>query len=310
MPRFSIIITCHNHYAYIRDAVGSALAQDYTDKEIIVVDDESTDGSKEILEEFGDSIKLIRLETNEGASAARNRGASLASGDFLVSLDGDDLMLPWALDVYHRIIDLKDPKLILCKMLYFTNTLSSVNIGNNPPEVRVVDYEAFMKKDRAYAASASAMVIERQSFHNVGGFSKEAWPIDDEDLVLKLGYSGRTIQIVQPPTTAYRIHSNNFSHQITHLIDGVHELIRREKLGKYPGGRTCRSERYVVIGGIVFYWVRRSFREGLYREWLKLLAVGWPMAMIAIFRRCLVVLRGRRPEETLTIEMPVQVRTA
>jgi glycosyltransferase involved in cell wall biosynthesis len=302
MPRFSIIITCYNQLAFIRDAVGSALNQNYTDREIIVVDDASTDGSKTILEEFGDSIKLIPLETNEGVSAARNRAAFQAGGDFLVFLDGDDLLLPWALTVYHRIIDLKNPKVILCNMLYFKNDFSSVNIGKDPREIRIVDYEAYMKKDRPYRSSASAMVIERQSFYEVGGFTKIL--IEDAEILLKLGYSGRTIMILQPPTKAFRWHVNNFTHQIQRIIEGIHGLIRREKLGQYPGGRAGRSERYGVLGGIAFHWLKKSFQAKLYRKWLKLLAVAWPMVMTAIYRRVAVVLRGRRPEEILTIGGP------
>src|SRR5438309_10887096 len=117
MPRFSIIITCYNQSSFIRDAIDSALAQSYTDKEIIVVDDASTDGSKELLEEYGSAIRFKALETNEGPCAARNWGASLASGDFLVFLDGDDVLMPWALIVYSGIIRLKYPRLILCRML-------------------------------------------------------------------------------------------------------------------------------------------------------------------------------------------------
>jgi glycosyltransferase involved in cell wall biosynthesis len=310
MPRFSIVITCYNQSAFIRETVGSALAQDYKDKEIIVVDDASTDGSKEILEEFGGLIKLILLETNEGASVARNRGASVALGDFLVFLDGDDLLLPWALNVYNLIIDFKSPKLILCKMLWFEGTFSSVRLESPPSEVRVVDYEAFMKKDRAYRASASALVIDSESFNNNGGWAHGFFPMEDHDLLLKLGYSGRTIQITSPITTAYRVHTNNATHQhqLQKIIDQAYKLMRREELGHYPGGRACRSERFAVIGGVVFYWLKRSLKAKLYREGLKLLVAGWPMIITAMYRRCVVVIRGRLPEETLTLESPVRFR--
>lgn len=301
MPRFSIIITCYNQYEFIRDAVGSALAQDYPDKEIIVVDDGSTDGSKKILMGYGDTIKLKALGTNEGPGAARNWGASLATGDFLVFLDGDDLLLPWALNVYSHIIDLKKPKLLLCSMLWFKEAFSSVKLSSRPTEIRVVDYECYMKKDRAYRSSASAFVVDRQSFNNIGRWVDDTFPMEDADLVLRLGYSGRTIKIVSPVTAAYRVHANNTVNQVQRMIDHVFKLIRREELGKYPGGRASRSERYAVIGGIVFFWLKRSFQAKLYREWFKLVAVGWPMVMTAIFRRCVVVLKGRRPEETLTL---------
>lgn len=301
MPRFSIIITCYNQNLFIRDAVSSALAQDCTDKEIIVVDDSSTDGSKKILEEYGDAIQLKALETNAGAPAARNWGASLAIGDFLVFLDGDDLLLPWALNTYSRIIDIKNPKLILGSMLWFKDAFSSVNIGTSPSGISVVNFEAFMKKDRACRLSASALIIDRLSFNNVSGWTNGIFPMDDHDLAIKLGYSGHYIQIVAPQTTAYRVHANNTVHQVQRLIDNLYKLIRREELGQYPGGRACRFERYAVIGGLTFYLLKRAFKMKSYGAGLKLLAAGWPMIFAAIFHRCIAALRGRRPIETLMI---------
>lgn len=301
MLRFSIIITCYNQSLFIRDAVSSALAQDCTDKEIIVVDDGSTDGSKKVLEGYGDAIQLKALETNGGAPAARNWGASLASGDYLVFLDGDDLLLPWALNTYGRIIDLKNPKLILGSMLWFKDAFPSVNIGMNPSEISVVNYDAFLKKDRACRLSASALVIDRLSLNSVGGWTNGSFPADDHDLSIKLGYSGRYIQIVAPQTIAYRVHANNAVHQIERVIDSLNKLIRREALGQYPGGRACRFERRAVIGGLIFFWFKSAVKAKLYGEAFKLLAVGCPMIFAAIFRRCIAVLRGRHPIETLTI---------
>jgi glycosyltransferase involved in cell wall biosynthesis len=206
MPRFSIIITCYNQVEFIKEAVDSALAQEYGDNEIIVVDDCSVDGSAHILEKYADAITLHKLGTNEGADRARNRGASIARGDFLVFLDGDDLLMPWALDVYDRIIDLKNPKLILGKLHFFKGSLSSEMIGDRSQEIKVVDYEDYFGKDRAYRASASAMVIDRHTFNMAEGWTDGTFPVDDQDLLFKLGCSGRAIQIVSPTTSAYRLH--------------------------------------------------------------------------------------------------------
>ena len=69
---------------------------------VIVVDDASVDGSQGILKQYGNAIRLLCLEKNAGACAARNQGAALASGEYLVFLDGDDAFLPWALEVYRK----------------------------------------------------------------------------------------------------------------------------------------------------------------------------------------------------------------
>src|SRR5580704_8901642 len=116
---FSIIVTCFNQSAFIRETIESACNQTYPAKEVIVVDDASTDESSRILSEYRDQITLICCHENGGPSAGRNLGASSAEGDYLVFLDGDDVLQPWALEVYWRIIDIKQPKVILGTLLYF-----------------------------------------------------------------------------------------------------------------------------------------------------------------------------------------------
>jgi len=304
MASFSIIITCYNHKAFIGDAVSSALAQTHPAGEVIVVDDASTDGSREVLEGYGDAIRFVAIRDNGGASAARNHGAAVATGDFLAYLDGDDVLQPWALQLFSLLVDARRPKLILGKLSWFTGPVSSLDKSVPPREVCFVEYETFMKKDRNYRASASAMVIERAAFDDVEGFTSGAWPLDDADLMLKLGYSGRTLGIISPSTAGYRQHAENTSRQVQKLIDGVHWLIRNERRNRYPGGSACRFERYSVLGGIVFFWLRKTLRPGLYLQFLKLLAGGWAMVLAAILRRCRVFLRGRRPVEIVPVPAP------
>jgi len=146
-PPFSIIITCYNQAAFIREAVESALNQSFMEKQIIVVDDFSSDGSIQLLRQYNDAIRLIALQRNVGAARARNLGASIASGNFLVFLDGDD---------------------VLGKLLFFDERLRAPASRDRPRRVRIVEYPCFMKKDRAYRASASSAVVDRQSFASVG----------------------------------------------------------------------------------------------------------------------------------------------
>lgn len=89
----SILIPCHNAERWIAECIQSALAQTWPEKEVIVVDDGSTDGSLRVIESFGDRI---RFETglNRGGNAARNRLLELARGDWVQYLDADDFLRP------------------------------------------------------------------------------------------------------------------------------------------------------------------------------------------------------------------------
>ena len=90
----SILIPCHNAAPYVAAALDSALAQTWPEKEIIAVNDGSTDGSGEILESYrGRGVKVIHQE-NKGQCAANNRAFKECSGDYIKFFDADDLLAP------------------------------------------------------------------------------------------------------------------------------------------------------------------------------------------------------------------------
>jgi glycosyltransferase involved in cell wall biosynthesis len=104
MPRVSIVIPTYNRGRFLGEAVASALAQTYRDHEIIVVDDGSTDNTREIASGFPPEVRYFRQE-NQGVSAARNRGIELARGEYVCFLDSDDMLLPEALEKNVSLMD-------------------------------------------------------------------------------------------------------------------------------------------------------------------------------------------------------------
>jgi glycosyltransferase involved in cell wall biosynthesis len=99
----SVVIPCFNHEAFIGRAIDSVLASDGVDFELIVIDDGSTDGSRERLERYaGDARIQVHHQPNRGAHAALNRGLELAAGDVIFILDSDDAFDPRRLEVLTR----------------------------------------------------------------------------------------------------------------------------------------------------------------------------------------------------------------
>jgi glycosyltransferase involved in cell wall biosynthesis len=94
MPRVSIIIPVYNAARFLRDTLASALQQDVSEKEIIVVDDGSADDSLAIARQFANDKVRVFSQNNHGASSARNRGLAEARGEFIQFLDADDLLAP------------------------------------------------------------------------------------------------------------------------------------------------------------------------------------------------------------------------
>ena len=104
-PLLSVVIPTWNRARLVREAVESALAQREGEVEVIVVDDASTDGTAELLErEFGDRVRVLRLEHRRGPGGARNSGARVAHGEFVAFLDSDDVWLPGKLDAELEVL--------------------------------------------------------------------------------------------------------------------------------------------------------------------------------------------------------------
>ena len=117
--RVSVIIPLYNKAPYVRRALASVAAQTFTDFEVIVVDDGSTDSGAREVESFTDSRVRLIYQANAGPGAARNRGIAEARGQLLAFLDADDEWLPGYLEEAVRLMDLNGPEVASVTCGYF-----------------------------------------------------------------------------------------------------------------------------------------------------------------------------------------------
>jgi glycosyltransferase involved in cell wall biosynthesis len=300
--RFSIVIACYNQEAFIRESVESALSQRHPGKEIIVVDDCSSDGTAAILKSFGSSINLAILAKNSGVYASRNHGASLAKGEYLVFLDGDDVLMPWALNVYDHIVSNCSPQIILGRAVRFHEKVPEVNESDIPKSIQFVEYDYFLAKDRSGIYNSSALVVNRAHFWSAEGWSHGIFYQDIQDLLAKLGASGKMIFMLEPGTVWYRMHSTNAVRNVSLFVDGIRVLLSNSKAGKYPGNRKCRIERSAWFGGLALYWAMEAIRTKCYQDGFNLLVSSWWMIFLALIRRIMALLFGRKPIENLPLQ--------
>ena len=111
-PLVSVTIPVYNGQKAVAQALHSVLAQTHTHLEIIVVDDGSTDGTWDVLQSFGSSIRTIR-QTNSGLAGARNAGVQAARGEFIALMDHDDICAPERIAAQVQFLREK-PEVILC----------------------------------------------------------------------------------------------------------------------------------------------------------------------------------------------------
>lgn len=113
-PVISVVMPVYNCAFYIQEAVDSILNQTFTNFELIIIDDASTDGTSGILKNFTDPrIKFVFKEVNEGVSAATNEGFRLAKGKYIARMDGDDISIKERFEKQVRILE-NNPSIYIC----------------------------------------------------------------------------------------------------------------------------------------------------------------------------------------------------
>ncbi|MDY2589091.1 MAG: glycosyltransferase family 2 protein [Agathobacter sp.] len=135
MLRFSVIIPCYNIEKFLPECIESLISQDYTDVEIILVDDGATDKVPEICDRYAliDSrIKVVHKE-NGGLVSARQAGCSVATGEYILNVDGDDFVLPNYFDSLENIIVKYHPDYICFGATHFRDGFSEKHIFGERP---------------------------------------------------------------------------------------------------------------------------------------------------------------------------------
>jgi glycosyltransferase involved in cell wall biosynthesis len=181
-PRVSVIIPTFDRGWCLREAVDSVLAQEFTDFELIVVDDGSTDGTAELLEAYRPKVRLLR-QANRGVSAARNRGIAAAAGGLIAFLDSDDLWLPQKLATQVDFFRVHPDALIAQTEESWVRNGRRVNPGKRHRKRSGMIFEPSLD---LCLVSPSAVMVRRELFDRVGLFDEGLPACEDYDLWLRV----------------------------------------------------------------------------------------------------------------------------
>jgi glycosyltransferase involved in cell wall biosynthesis len=250
MPYFSVIIPTYNRTALLREALDSVFAQTFTDYEVIVVDDGSTDDTLQMLAGYGNRVRIFQ-QSNQGPGAARNLGAKHAAGDYLAFLDSDDLWFPWSLAVYAQAIrQAGNPGFIAGKPKRFTDPIEIKSA--NDSAIELLEFQDYLESGEEWRWwGVSSFVINRDAFEAAGRFTDEWINGEDGDLALRLGISVGFVQVLAPYTFGYREHAVSAMKDRQKTLAGTWHQVRAEQHGEYPGGETRAQERWRIITRLV-----------------------------------------------------------
>jgi Glycosyl transferase family 2 len=238
-PRLSIIINNYNYGRFLGDAIDSALAQTYPNLEVIVVDDGSTDHSRDVIAAAGDRIVPV-LKPNGGQASAINAGFVHSTGDIILLLDADDTLLPTTCE---RVVAalVKQPDAAKCHYYLELMDAAGAPIGKLKPEqplssgdLRCSIIEHFEIRARHVWAVTSGSAFPRRVLERLLPIPEEPYRISADQYLAYLTPLLGPLLALDKPGARYRQHeANQYSqHAETRLTERSFARVRTDMLRK------------------------------------------------------------------------------
>ena len=206
-PKISIIIPAYNAEKYLQETLESIFAQDYPSVEIIVVDDGSTDSTSNIVESYShDSRVQYIYKLNSGTAKSRNVGIKRASGDFLMFVDADDLLVPTAISqLMSSFLELNEQYcMVYGERECFSNDSNEI--------LEITDLRSELRdRMRLFDFRTNLILgslIPKELLDWVGGFDETIRFNEDHEMALKLSKAARLYGMGEI-VYRYRVHSGS-----------------------------------------------------------------------------------------------------
>lgn len=198
LPKVSILIPCYNADRWIAHSIESALNQSYPNKEVIVVDDGSSDRSLEIIQSYDDRIRW-ETQPNRGGNAARNRLLELSTGEWLQYLDADDYLQP------NKIAD-QIAQIAEADVIYSPSVFEFWD--SQPPRQEVVPipepHDPWVLLARWYLPQTGSPLWRKTAIVEVGGWKIDQPCCQEHELYLRLLKAGKQFQYCSAAGSIYR----------------------------------------------------------------------------------------------------------
>ncbi|NER52918.1 MAG: glycosyltransferase family 2 protein [Symploca sp. SIO1A3] len=258
--KFSVIIPCYNAERWIEQTLESVANQTLSAYEIIVVDDGSTDNSRDRIQ--GSSIPITLLQTQRlGPGAARNRGIAAATGDWIAFLDADDWWQPNHLERVQALLSNTDDVVYLAAAEHYSlNVNRVVSLSDNGPLTQPTNqldhttyFELYLKHG---LLELSSMVVRLARLKEVGSFDPQMSGAEDFDLMLRVVY-GKTWAYDPVPSTVYRCNNPDSYSQKS----ATNELSLTAKFRTLLKNRDCYPVSEQMMQGIAKTIMSKAITE-------------------------------------------------
>lgn len=229
MPRVSVIVAARDAAGTLQATLESVAAQRYPDRELIVVDDGSTDATAEIAARFAPAA-LIRQPVATGAAAARNAGVARATGELLAMLDADDL---YRADYLERQVADYDAQVAAGRHVGIVGSDASFCDADGRPlpgrwsgrvaQPSPIDLAQMLRENPLH----SKVLVTRRAFAQAGGFAPELARAEDYDLWLRIAELGYAVHVTPEPLVVLRLRPDSLSAQTDELATATAAVYTR-----------------------------------------------------------------------------------
>lgn len=278
MPCFSVIMPLYNKAPYVRKAVESVVGQTYSDWELVVVDNGSTDGSGEVVTEIADPrIRIVRLEENIGPGGARNHGVSESTAPWICFLDADDWWEPTFLEEMSGLIERHPDAGIYGTGYYIVKNgkkrVAPIGVEEGFGEGEI-NYCKVYAKTLCMPLTSISVCMPRKVFEENGGFKTHLRLGEDFDLWIRIALKYRTVLLSEP--------LSNYNQDVAVTFRGTHHLRPPEEHMLWnldylePVEQTDPDYKQLIDNlrtySLYLYLLERRYREAARRELRK---VDW-----------------------------------
>lgn len=205
VPLVSILIPCYNAEPWIRQCIQSALDQTWPNKEIIVIDDGSTDAGVAIIESFGDRIRF-QVSPHSGGNAIRNRLTQLAGGEWLQYLDADDYLLPEkiASQMAHLESSGADVDIVYSPVIAYEDGQAPSAGG-----CEITDSDETLTLIRWGPLNTGGLLLKRRAVLETGGWKEDQKCCQEHELLLRAWLAGCRFLLHNSAEAVYRQHGSD-----------------------------------------------------------------------------------------------------
>ena len=248
-PLVSIILPTYNCAAFLSHSIGTILSQTYNSYEIIVIDDGSTDNTKEVLYPFMQRIKYIRSEQNKGLPTARNIGILPAQGKYIAFIDADDLWLPEKLQTDIEYFETHpEVSMVYSKHINIDEKGDDLG-GNTKKQLPSGNIFTQLFSEQNFIITSS-VVVRKEVFETTGLFDEQLFNCQDWDMWLRIAFHFKVAGI-NKPLVKYRHNPHSLSKNRNNVLkyqkiiidkiynkfkdteNGIHEKLYKKRLASH-----------------------------------------------------------------------------